>query len=119
VKQLLSTLNVLLPRPARQITRWFDEAEVALVHREQVIEQACLHPANTEELDLGLQGAHLPDIPLDEVIRLFRPAFLEPNMALPLARLVQWPAEWTSHGILDDRVRARALELARGERTHS
>ena len=52
---------------------------------------------------------------LFEVIRLFRPAHLEADGDRPVALLAEWLALWTLHGVLDDRVRSRALELARSK----
>ena len=101
------------------ITNWFDEQKVASTDREQVIEQACLYLASADMPDLGSLGAYLPDIPLDEVIRLFRPAHIENDGNRSVARFAEWLALWTLHGVLDDRVRTRALDLALDERPQS
>lgn len=94
------------------ITKWFDEQKVESTDREQVIEQACSCQASDNMPDLGSLGAYLPDIPLDEVIRLFRPAHIENDRNRSVSWFAEWLALWTLHGVLDDRVRTRALELA-------
>jgi transposase-like protein len=98
------------------ITKWLDEEKVAGSDREQVIVQACLHLTSADKLDLGSLGATLPDLPVNEVIRLFRPALLQTDEEQTVARFARWLGLWTLHWISDDRVRARALELAGGEK---
>jgi hypothetical protein len=97
-------------------TKWLDEEKVADSDREQVIMQACLHLTNADKPDLGSLGTALPDIPVNEVIRLFRPVLLETDEEQTVARFARWLRLWALHWISDDRVRARALELARDER---
>ena len=101
------------------ITNWFDEQKVASTDRQQVIAQACSYQASADMPDLGSLGAYLPDIPLDEVIRLFRPAHIENDGNHSVAWFAEWLALWTLHGVLDDRVRTRALDLALDERPQS
>jgi hypothetical protein len=72
-----------------------------------------LHLADADKSAVGSLAADLPDIPLKEIIRMFRPALLETDEDWTVALFAQWLALWTLHGISDDRVRARALELAR------
>lgn len=98
---------------SQAITKWLDEEEIAGADREQVIEQAFLHLADADKSAVGSLAADLPDIPLKEIIRMFRPALLETDEDWTVALFAQWLALWTLHGILDDRVRARALELVR------
>jgi hypothetical protein len=102
-------------KASQAIMRWFNEENVASADREQVVEQAFLLLVNADTSEAGPLEAYLPDIPLGEVIRLFRPACLGIDGDSGLALLSEWLALWTLHGILDDRVRARALELARKE----
>ncbi len=101
------------------ITNWFDEEKVASADRQQVIAQACSYQASAEMPDLGSLEAYLPDIPLDEVIRLFRPDHIETDGNPSVAWLAEWLALWTLHGVLDDSVRIRALKLALVERPDS
>lgn len=100
------------------IWQWFDRESVADAAREQVIAQARLHLLTADKSTVGSLEADLPDIPLDEVIRLFRPADLGTSDDRTAAWFARWLALWTLHRIPDDRVRARALELAGGEQTH-
>jgi hypothetical protein len=67
---------------------------------------------HVDEISLGSLEAYLPDIPLDEVIRIFRPGDQEPNGEHSVAWYGEWLGRWTVHGILDDVVRSRALEIA-------
>jgi hypothetical protein len=101
---------------SRAITRWLDEEKIAIVDRDRVIEQARLHVINADRSAVGPMGADLPDIPIDEVIRLFRPAHTETDRDRSVAWFAEWLAQWTLYGILDDMVRTRALELAQDER---
>ena len=91
------------------ITKWLDEEEIAGADREQVIEQAFLHLADADKSAVGSLAADLPDIPLKEIIRLFRPALLETDEDRTVALFAQWLALWTLHGISDDRIRAGRL----------
>lgn len=100
---------------ARTITRWLDKEKVPIADRNQVIGQACSQFVDSDKSALGPLGAALPDIPLGEVIRLFRPALLGTDEDCTVAWYARWLALWTLHGILDDEIRARSLELARGE----
>ncbi len=100
---------------SQSITSWLDNKNVANVDRDQVIKGARLLLVDTGKSAAGLLGDDLPDIPLDEIIRLFRPAHTETDGDRPAAWFAEWLALWTFHGILDDWVRARALELALGE----
>ncbi len=93
------------------ITKWLDEQKVTNADRVKVIDQARLLNVNADTLPLGSLEAYLPDIPLDEIIRLFRPEAQESDVQ-HVAWFGEWLARWTLHGILDDRVRARALEIA-------
>jgi hypothetical protein len=97
------------------ITRWLDEENVANADRDRVIEQACLLHVKADRSAARSLEDYLPDIPLVEVIRLFRPARSESDGDRPVAWFAKWLALWTLHGVLDDRVRSRALELARSE----
>jgi len=103
----------------RAITRWLDEEKIAIVDRDRVIEQARLQLVNADRSAVGPMGADLPDIPIEEVIRLFRPAHLDGDQDRSAAWFAQWLAHWTLYGILDDGVRARALELACNENAYS
>ena len=100
---------------SQAITRWLDEVKVANADRDRVIEQACLLHVKADRSAARSLEDYLPDIPLVEVIRLFRPAPSESDGDRPVAWFAKWLALWTLHGILDDRVRFRALELARSE----
>ena len=100
---------------SQAIARWFDEENVASTDRDNIVEQACLLLVTADMPEIGSVESYLPDIPLGEVIRLFRPARLSIDGDSATALLSEWLALWTLHGILDDWVRARALELARKE----
>ena len=100
-------------KASQAIMRWFNEENVPSTDREQVIDNACLRLSNVDKLDLGLLEADLPDIPLDAVIRLFRPALFGVDGDRSIACHAEWLAQWTLHGILDDGIRIRAIELAR------
>ena len=104
---------------SQAITNWFDEQQVASTEREEVIKQAGSYQARADMPDLGSLGAYLSDIPLGEVIRLFRPADIENDGNRSVAWFAEWLALWTLHGILDDRVRTRALDLALDNRSQS
>ena len=94
------------------ITRWLDFEKVANTDRDRVINHAQSHLLNADKSVVSPLGAHLPDIPIDEVIRLFRPVHLETDGDRSVAWFAEWLAQWTLYGIFDDGVRARALELA-------
>ena len=102
-------------RASQAITRWLDEERVSSTDRKHVIGKACLLLLKADKSAVGSLVGDLPDIPLVEVIRLFRPAHLEADGDRPVASLAEWLALWILHGVLDDRVRSRALELARSE----
>lgn len=100
---------------SQAITRWLDEEKVADADRDWVIGRARLHLANTKELAVYPLAADLRDVPLDEVIRQVRPTQLETNGDRPVAWLAEWLALWTLRAVADEKVRTRALELARRE----
>ena len=72
---------------------------------------------SVKKVDLGSLEASLPDIPLTVIIRLLRPADLPTDENHTILWFARWLSDWTHHGILDETVRVRALELARGEFT--
>lgn len=98
---------------SRAIENWLDEQKIAYADRTKVIDQSLLLNIHADRTALGSLEAYLPDIPLDEVIRIFRPCGQEPNEDYSVPWCSEWLARWSQHGILDDIVRARALELAR------
>ena len=104
--------------PCQAILQWFDHESVAGADRRQVIEQARLHLLTADRSTVGSLEADLPDTPLNEVIRLFRPAYRGTTEDRTAAWFARWLALWTLHGIPDYRVRARALERPCGEQTH-
>jgi hypothetical protein len=97
---------------ANAIQVWFDEQNIPSADRKQIIDQASLLRVSVKKVDLGSLGASLPDIPLIEIIRLFRPADLGTD-GHSIAWFARWLSDWVHHGILDEAVRVRALELSR------
>jgi hypothetical protein len=79
----------------------------------QIAERARLLNVHADEVALGSLEAYIPDIPLDEVIRIVRPGGQEPDGEHSAAWYSAWLGRWTAHWILDDVVRSRALEIAR------
>jgi hypothetical protein len=61
--------------------------------------------------DLGSLGAYLPDIPLDEVIRPFRPADIENDGNRSVAWFAEWLARYEMHG---RRLEAHAAACQKG-----
>lgn len=104
-------------RSANAIQVWFDQQKVPSADREQIIDQASLLQVSVKKVDLGSLEASLPDIPLTVIIRLLRPADLPTDENHTILWFARWLSDWTHHGILDETVRVRALELARGEFT--
>jgi hypothetical protein len=75
-----------------------------------------IDPSKSVAANFLALGAALPDIPVNEVINLFRPVLLETDEEQTVARFAWWLRVLALHWISDDRVRARALKLARDER---
>lgn len=97
---------------SRVIAHWLDEQKLTGGDRAKVIEQARLRNVHAEESALGSLEAYLPDIPLDELMRIFRPGWQDSEGAHSVAWFSEWLARWSLHGIPNDAVRARALEIA-------
>jgi hypothetical protein len=97
---------------SRAIAHWLDEQKLTCSDRTKVIEQARLLNVHVDDLALGTLEACLPDIPLDELIRIFRPGWQDSEGAHSVAWFSEWLARWSLHGIPNDVVRARALEIA-------
>ena len=69
---------------------WLDEQSIPSADQEQIMDQASSLTASVKRVDLGSLGASLPDIPLVEIIRLFRPADLGTNDDHSIAWFAQW-----------------------------
>jgi hypothetical protein len=102
-------------RAGHAIKEWFDEQRIPSADREQIINKASLLYVSLNTANLGSLGASLPDIPLPEIIRIFRPADPRTDDDRSISLFAQWLSDWTHHGVLDDEVRVRAVELARSE----
>lgn len=102
---------------AHAIAMWLHEERVSETDRIQVISEMCSQLFDSDKSALGPLEAALPEIPLSEVIRLFRPALLETDEDHTIAWFAQWLAHWTLDGTSDDGGRARALEHVRVEKT--
>jgi transposase-like protein len=100
-------------RASQQIAKWLDKEKITYCDRAKVIEQARLLNVHVDKIALGSLEAYLPDIPLDDVIRMFRPDGQEPDGDPSVAWYSEWLARWSLHGIQDGVVRSRALEIAR------
>jgi transposase-like protein len=98
---------------SRAITDWLDEQRITRTDRVKIIDVARSSNVNSDTLVLGSLEGYLPDIPLDEIIRIFRPGESESEGAHSVAWFSEWLARWSLHGIPDDVVRFRALEIAR------
>jgi transposase-like protein len=94
------------------ITKWLDEQKLTYAERAKVLSQAQLLNVDADEIVLGSLEGFLPDVPLDEVIRIFRPSGLEWDRANSVGWHSEWLAHWSLHGILDDVIRVRAFEIA-------
>jgi transposase-like protein len=100
---------------SKAIVAWLSDEDVQSDSRIKVIEQAAMLLTTITESDLGDLNALLPDLPLKEVMQLFRPHERATSESSRTARYAKWLALWTHHGIPDNRMCSAALEAAANE----
>ena len=98
---------------SRAIANWLDEQKITDADQAKVIDEARLLNVHADEIALGSLEAYIPDIPLDEVIRMVRPGNREPDREHSVGWYSEWLGRWTAHWVRDDALRFRALEIAR------
>ena len=98
---------------SRAIANWLDEQKITHADQSKVIDEARLLNVHADEVALGSLEAYIPDIPLDEVIRIVRPGGQDPDREHSVGWYSEWLGRWAAHWIRDDVVRSRALEIAR------
>jgi hypothetical protein len=96
---------------SRAIVDWLHEQKIAYPDQIKVVEQTRLRNLHADTNVLDSLQAYLPDIPLCEVIRIFRPVQELDGQHSP-DWYAEWLGRWALHGIPDDGVRSRALENA-------
>lgn len=96
----------------KDICEWLKKENIAEVTGENIVEEARLQLARTEEEGKLPQSAAPPDMPVAEIIRRLRPVEPRPHEISKVGWYAFWLACWTINAMPDSAVRDKALNLA-------
>jgi hypothetical protein len=99
-------------RGSKAICAWLVKEQVSGGLAEQILCDAQRQLAVAEQNNRFPRGAASPDLPVEEVIRMCKPAGPTTDAVNLVARFAYWLALWAYYAIIDSCVRYRAFELA-------
>jgi lambda repressor-like predicted transcriptional regulator len=99
-------------RGSKAICAWLVKEQVSGGYGEQIHCEAQRHLAEAEQTNRFPLGAAPADLPVEEIIRMCKPAGPTTDAVDRVARFAYWLAVWAYYAITDSCVRYRAFELA-------